>query len=898
MKKITLLGVFLLSLSGFSQANKQKIQAYFENNRSKYALTSQDVADLNLRNEVYGKGTKITSCYVTQRYQGTEIYKAESNVSVKDGEIFRVGNAFISNIAQKVNAVNPSISVMDAVASAYAKLGINAPAQFSIVETKNTKSFVLTDGLQENQILAKLVYQPVDNNSKLMLAWQFEFYSPVAEKNLWDVSIDALNGNLIEKRNLTISCNFGDGHDHSAHDFSFTKNAFNAPASVLEAQAGSYRVIPFNYESPNHSAFQLITSPENTTASPNGWHDTNAIGGVNPALRYTYTRGNNVLAQEDADGNNGNGVRPDGGATLNFDFTYGGESAIPTTYTPAATTNLFYMVNIMHDVWYQYGFDVPSGNFQQQNYGLGGVQGIGDYVQADAQDGYSQTTPTLNNANFSSPTDGQRPRVQMFMWTAGAPPTEYITINSPASIAGPRVATTNVFEGTDAIPVPVAPSGITSDLVLYTNEPNNGTVVQPSNTASIHNACLPATNPFDISGKIALIRRGNCNFSNKVFRAQEAGALAVIVYDTVPSNPVRLSMSSTGILGITIPAVFVTKEIGEEMVAQMANGPVNVKLEVPSDLYLYADGDFDNVIIGHEFGHGISNRLIAGGGAGCMNNYEQMGEGWSDFFGLTMQMKPGDTGSDAKTIGTYVFNEDPMFGAGLREFPYSTDMSINPRTYGDSNWPIPADPLDTTYRYVVGEFWASVLWDLMWGFTNQYGFDANAYTGTGGNNKFMQLVIDVLKMETCNQSTPISSRDNFFAADLAANGGANYNMMAAIFTNRGLGLNANSGSANDSNDQTEDFTPFPLLGTTSFSADNVVRVYPNPSNGVFNVRIAQFTGKVNLQVVDMNGRVVYDQTDDHFNIEKSINLNSLQDGVYILKVNSADFNYSNKIIIR
>lgn len=897
MKKITLLGVFLVSMVGFAQSNKQKIQAYFENNHSKYALTRQDVADLNVRNEVFGKGTKLTSCYVVQRYQGTDIYKAEANVMIKDDQVFRENNAFIGNVGQKVNAVTPSLSVMEAVAAAYSKLGINATAHFSIVETKNAKSYVLSDGLQEDQILAKLVYQPMSQNSKLMLAWQFEFYSPVAEKNLWDVSVDALNGNLLEKRNLTIHCTFGGRHDHEAHQFNFIKKAFNAPTSILEAQGGSYKVIPYNYESPNHSPFQVISNPENATASPQGWHNSNAIGGTTPGLIFTFTRGNNVFAQEDADGNNGIGLRPDGGAALNFNFDYGGQSALPTTYTSAATTNLFYMTNIMHDVWYQYGFDVPSGNFQQNNYGLGGTQGIGDYVQADSQDGYSQTTPTLDNANFSSPTDGQRPRVQMFMWTLGAPPTNYIQVNSPASVAGPRAATTNVFEGTDRIPVPVAPAGITADLVHYTNVANNGTI-PTTNPISVHNACLVPTNGFDIPGKIALIRRGNCNFSDKVKKAQDAGALAVIVYDTVPSNPIRTSMSSTGLLGITIPALFVTKEIGEELAAKMATETVNVKIEVPADLYLYADGDFDNVVIGHEYGHGISNRLIAGGAAGCMNNYEQMGEGWSDWFGLNMQMKTGDAGTDAKTIGTYVVAQDPDTGSGLREFPYSTDMTINPRTYADSNWPIPSDPQDTTYRYVVGEFWASVVWDLTWAFVNRYGYDANIYSGTGGNNKMMQLVIDALKMEVCNQSSCISSRDNLLAADIASNSGANYDMMAEVFTRRGLGFNANAGSANNSNDQTEDFTPFPLLGTTAFTMANSIRVYPNPSNGIFNVRIPQFTGKVTLQVVDLNGRTVYSQNEDHFNVEKSINLGGLQNGVYILKVNGSEFNYSSKIMIK
>jgi extracellular elastinolytic metalloproteinase len=902
MKKITLLGVFLLSVAGFSQTNKQKIQAYFENNLSKYALTSQDISDLNIRSEVYGNGTKVTSCRVVQRYQGTDLYHVEASVAVKNGEIFRVESGFMSNIASKVNTVHPSLSVTEAIARAYSDLGVTG-ANFSTVETADAKTFTLSDGLQEDQIMAKLVYYSVDKNS-LKLAWHYDFYQP-GTSNYWTTSIDATNGQILEKTNQLLSCNVGN-HNHGSKvarkDFNFTKNAFNTSASMLEAQGGSYRVIPFNIESPNHGAFQLISNPEYAASSPNGWHNGSAtIGGTTPATMYTTTRGNNVWAKEDANGNNETapiGVSPDGGATLNFDFTYGGESAQPTSYTEAATTNLFYMVNVIHDIWYQYGFNEASANFQWKNFGLGGAAtAAGDFIQADAQDGYAQTTPTLNNANFTPTSDGARPRVQMFMWNAGAPATEFITVNAPASIAGPRVATTNVFEGTDSHPVPTAPNGIIADLVHYVNPANNGTVPAP-NPISVHNACVPPTNAFDISGKIALIRRGNCNFSNKVKNAQDAGALAVIVYDTVPDNPVRLSMSSTGLLGILIPAVFVTKEIGEEMVAAMATETVNVKLEIPANLYLYADGDFDNVIIGHEIGHGISNRLIGAGLAGCMTNAEQMGEGWSDWFGLILQMKTGDTSTDAKTIGTYAFNEDPTFGDGLRAFPYSTDMTVNPRTFADSNWPVPADPADTTYRYVVGEFWASVLWDLTWAFVDQYGFDPNIYTGTGGNNKFMQLMVDAMKMgPTCNTSNMVGFRDIIFAADQAANGNANYNMIAEVFRKRGMGLNASSGLSTDSNDQTEDFTAFPLA-TQGFTKDSVVRVYPNPSNAVFNVRIAQFTGAVSMQVVDLNGRVVFAQNESNFNVEKSINLGHLSKGVYILKVNTSDFNYSDKIILK
>jgi hypothetical protein len=64
-------------------------------------------------------------------------------------------------------------------------------------------------------------------------------------------------------------------------------------------------------------------------------------------------------------------VSPDGGPLV-FDYQYGGNVAA-SSYIDAANTNLFYM-NIMHDVWYQYGFNEANGNFQE-NIKKGGLAG-------------------------------------------------------------------------------------------------------------------------------------------------------------------------------------------------------------------------------------------------------------------------------------------------------------------------------------------------------------------------------------------------------------------------------------------------------------------------------------------------------------------------------------------
>ncbi len=895
MKKITFLTVLLFSVIGFSQSNRQLIQNYLDNNRVKLNLTAQDVSDWIIESEVPGSGTGITSTYIVQRYAGIEIFNAQSNVWVKNGSVLNIGNNFKRNIAQKFNTTTPSLTAVQALTSAYAKLDINNPS-FSVVETINNNSFKLSDGLQEDVISAKLVFQT--QREKLQLAWAFQFYSPDG-KHLWDVRIDALNGAILEKHDLTISCHFDKPENvyENKKNFSFENivlNKKNAPMTA--ATPATYRVIPFNYDSPNHHPFELITTAGDPVASPNGWHNANSLTGTNAALIFNYTRGNNVLAQEDADGNNGTGIRPDGTAALMFDFTYTGQTTVPTAYTSASTTNLFYMNNIMHDVWYQYGFNEASGNFQQNNYGKGGtVSATGDYVQADSQDGYAQTTPTNDNANFSTPNDGQRPRMQMFMWTTGAPPTEYIQINSPSAIAGPRTATTNVFDTTDRIPVPTSPNGITSDLILYTNDPVN--VGQNPNSA-----CAAATNPFDLSGKIALIKRGGCFFSVKVKNAQDAGATAVIMMDSIPNNPQRLSMSSSGVLGITIPAVFVTKEIGDEMIAEMANGPVNITLQVPDNLYLYADGSLENGIVAHEFGHGISNKLIGGfANSSCMTNYEQMGEGWSDWFSIMMQLKSGDVGTTPIEVGTYAINQ-PTTGFGLRSFPYTTDMALNPRTFAGSNSPIPTVATDTGYRYVVGEFWTSVMWDLTWAYIEKYGFDPDAYFGTGGNNKVMRLALDALKLQACNTASVVSARDNLFAADQATTGGSDFCLIANVFANRGVGMSASSGDANDCSDQVESFDTFPIgpncnLTTNYLEKNDLFRIFPNPAKGNINLRINNYVGKVAIEFVDINGRIVKTIYDNNFSIQKTVNINELQAGVYVIKIVGENINYTQKVVL-
>jgi extracellular elastinolytic metalloproteinase len=128
------------------------------------------------------------------------------------------------------------------------------------------------------------------------------------------------------------------------------------------------------------------------------------------------TTGNNVDAYLDRDNNNA--ADADGrpvSATRNFEYTADlAQAPTTTTNQMAGVTNLFYLNNVIHDKLYQHGFTETAGNFQASNFGFGGSGG--DSVMAEAQDGGG-----TNNANFATPADGSRPRMQMYLWNRTTP---------------------------------------------------------------------------------------------------------------------------------------------------------------------------------------------------------------------------------------------------------------------------------------------------------------------------------------------------------------------------------------------------------------------------------------------------------------------------------------------
>lgn len=88
-------------------------------------------------------------------------------------------------------------------------------------------------------------------------------------------------------------------------------------------------------------------------------------------------------------------------------------------------------------------------------------------------------------------------------------------------------------------------------------------------------ACSPITN--DLTGKIALIYRGSCEFSEKALAAQNAGAIAVIVVNNIAGAPVPMGAGVSGAsASVTIPVVMISNVDGDLLHDQLATDDVVV----------------------------------------------------------------------------------------------------------------------------------------------------------------------------------------------------------------------------------------------------------------------------------------------------------------------------------
>jgi Zn-dependent metalloprotease len=347
---------------------------FLDQHASLFLLNGTDPANLSLRNEDIDDGTTFLS-YV-QRIGGVKVFEGDVQVVVsRNGEVLSVREGFL--VTDQTTKLKSGLNEAQAIAKAFGHAGRNvkvAPAKNQDQATgSDISAYDNPLGPDYEKVLAELNVVRVGDSARL--AWHV--YADVGPSEWYEMLVDADTGELLFRHNLYVS----------------------------EAQGTVY------IEHPDAAPRQLVSFLGDTTINTAaGWMGTSTVTTGNNVEAYLDTNADNA-----PDNNNGTGLSTGHASAANQNFTFPFSTAVdPRTQQAAVVTNLFYYNNIMHDFSYGLGFTETARNFQTNNFGRGGTGN--DSVRAEAQDGSG-----TNNANFATPPEGQRPRMQQYLFTSPNP---------------------------------------------------------------------------------------------------------------------------------------------------------------------------------------------------------------------------------------------------------------------------------------------------------------------------------------------------------------------------------------------------------------------------------------------------------------------------------------------
>ena len=870
MKQIFTTALIIFFCISFTNAQKalpeQIINDYFAQTEQGDRSMQQVGFEVTLDRD--DEKTGLRKVHALQKING--IYNRSGILTITSG---RFGKAMVVDHFASDQAAQrgPSISSEEAIKKAF-KFHNFENVELSLKESKDTpdqQKIYNRNESTSDDILARLMY--IEHRGELILTWETQMHT-ADRQNYWISYIDATTGQLLESEDKVLHCSFGDGvvydaspeeqkwiddkhhqmHMEAAHRWdemeeqtSFVKAMENdehnhhvvnqLKNSAMMAPANTYLVLDMPADAPNdlsatNTQTTVITAGD-PVASPYGWTSTDNVS------QYSYTRGNNVWAFYDpSPGPLGGAPNPGSSAQASatdpinmtsefiypWDLTQEPEYSVVSTTNQfpnrnAAITNLFYWNNLIHDVFYGYGFDEAGRNFQFDNMGNGGLGN--DDVLAQAQDGGG-----TNNANFLTLADGVNGQMQMYIWTTSTLDTivKITMVDIPTSVAA--------GDGFPALQGALYNAAM--PINLNTNPVLNKVFVLVNDGCGSSEGCgagggvgLPPCNNEETADKIVLIDRGSCSFVEKVDGAQKGGAAGVIIMNNNSSQPDQVAaMGGTDptVNTITIPAVMVSYNSGLLLKAALADGATIIgSLDQENLPEPKKDGDFDNGIIAHEYGHGISSRTspqTATGGS--LSGSEQGGEGWSDYMALFLSTTSSDLIANPdypngqlpnKGIGTYVIFEDSN-GGGIRPRRYSVDETINEYTFtGATNGGFGVgNAAEITIPHGIGFIWCSMLWEVTQNLVDEYGFNDDVYyippsTGNlaaditaigannAGNNLAMKLILEGISLQSPSP-TFNSMRDGILKADTLMYDGTHSCLIWEAFASRGLGINVQNGS--------------------------------------------------------------------------------------------------------
>ncbi|MDX2032822.1 MAG: M36 family metallopeptidase [Blastocatellia bacterium] len=386
-------------LTGPSDADAEATaRRFLRENEDLFRLKTREVDGLSVGRRFRTDHNGMTHLTLAQKVNGLEVFQAEYTIHLdRDGRVIAANGELIPEIAAAVNASRAGLSAAEALRIAAREVGQELTGPLTIKSREDAadqrQTFDKSAGFGDD-VPARLLYFPL-SSTQVRLAWQITV-SMRDTPDMYYVIIDAARGSLLYRNNLT--CYF-DENPLKPHGLVYTKESprpnvprtGSAPPEVQREDL-PFRATPFNGKvifntsDPHFDWWAAATADRLISNNTTTYLDRDSTANVPDEPRLQV---------------------PDGNYTFPVDLTL---APTEENNQKAAQVNLFYWINRYHDILYGFGFNEASGNFQTNNFMLGGVGN--DAIRGEAQDGSG-----TNNANFSTPADGSPGRVQMFLWT-------------------------------------------------------------------------------------------------------------------------------------------------------------------------------------------------------------------------------------------------------------------------------------------------------------------------------------------------------------------------------------------------------------------------------------------------------------------------------------------------
>jgi uncharacterized repeat protein (TIGR01451 family) len=375
------------------------IKAFLNEHAALYGHGAESLAQATVKKEFTDAHNGLHTVVWQQQFDGLPIFQSTLMGHVtKAGELVSISSRFMNNLQAAADSGTPNwasvkaalpVSAVQAISAAIQNIGGTVPAS-GILATGNTVSEGYSVFSTPFKGYARLVWLPLDAG-KLRLAWETIMKSPSSKED-FSIIVDAQTSQILMRQSLAFYLTDATYNIYPSDSPSPFSPGLQTPGTTQPA------LVPRT----------LVTTPAlDTNASPAGWI---------PDTGNTTT-GNNIDAFLDRNfDQQPDQARPVGNPNRVFNFTLD-LTQDPTNYIDATTTQLFYKANYYHDRLYQLGFTEAAGNYQDDNFGRGGLGGdhIIAFAQAGADIGFN------NNSFFIPAPDGINGQCDMFIFTGPNP---------------------------------------------------------------------------------------------------------------------------------------------------------------------------------------------------------------------------------------------------------------------------------------------------------------------------------------------------------------------------------------------------------------------------------------------------------------------------------------------